>query len=94
MHPLLSKSAEDVVALITKSEKYRKYVWTAGRIIKRLGVETHVCSLPVAERSAILRHFRRLLRELDATGIVRKRREIQSIGFGDESGYDYVNGST
>ena len=91
MHPLLSKSIDDVVALITKSEKHRKYVWTAGRIIKRLGVETHVRSLSVTESSAILRHFRGLLRELDASGVVRKRREIQSIGFGDEPGYDYVN---
>ena len=91
MHPLLSKSVDDVAALITKSEKHRKYVWTAGRIVKRLGVETDLRSLSVTERSAILRHFRRLLRELAKRGIIRKRSEIQSIGFGDELGYDYVS---
>ena len=91
VHPLLSKSVEDVAALITESEKHRKYVWTAGRIIMRLGVETQVRSLAVRERAAILRHLRRLLRELDARGIIQKRSEIQSIGFGDELGYDYVS---
>src|ERR1043165_7372216 len=90
MSPLLSKSIDDVIALITESEKHRKYVWTAGRIVKQLGVEAHIRSLSATERSSILRHFRWLLRELDKLGFVRRRSEVQSIGFGDEPGYDYV----
>ena len=92
MDPLLSKSIEDVMVLIAESEKHRKYVRTAGRIIKRMGVEAHR-SLAAGERSAILRHFRRLLCDLEVQGFLRRRSEVQSIGLGDEPGYDYVHRS-
>lgn len=51
---------------------------------------THAEALPYEDRRRILRRIESFLEELAAKGVLRRRVEVQSIGYGDEVGFDYV----
>jgi len=86
----LPESPEEVLALIADSERHRKYVWTAGRVLKELSLWTRIEALSYDERKRVLRRIADYLQELAARGSLQYRGEVQSIGYGDEVGFDYV----
>lgn len=84
-------SPEQVLELIVASERHRKFVWTAGRILREAALWTRVESLGYEDRKLVLKRVTGFLEELAARGILRRRGEPQSIGYGDEIGFDYVH---
>jgi hypothetical protein len=84
------KSSGEVLAVI--AERHRKFVWTAGRVLREKALWTRVEGLPYRERKAVLKRLTTFLEDLADQGILERRREVQSIGYGDEAGFDYVGG--
>jgi hypothetical protein len=84
------KSSSEVLAVIANAERHRKFVWTAGRVLREAALWTRLEGLPHSERKRVLKQLVSVLEDLAAQGVLRRRREIQSIGYGDEIGFDYV----
>ncbi len=81
---------ERVVSLIDEAEQSRKFAWTAGRVIMRAGLAGELHQLEHDQRKAVLKRISRLLEDLAAQGVLQRRKELQSIGYGSEVGYDYL----
>jgi len=79
-----------VLAVIADAERHRKFVWTPGRVLREAALWTRVESLSYRERKAVLKSLASVLNNLAARGFLKRRAEVQSIGYGDETGYDYV----
>jgi hypothetical protein len=84
------KSSEEVLALIADAERHRKFVWTAGRVLREAALWTRLEGLPYRERKLVLTRLTTFLEDLAQQGVLDRRREVQSIGYGDEVGFDYV----
>lgn len=76
------------------NERHRKIVWTAGRVLKEMGLWTRIGGLEYEERKLVVRRLVRCLEALETSGALRRRPEPQSIGYGDEIGFDYVERGT
>jgi hypothetical protein len=86
----LPQSAEQVLTVISDAERHRKFVWTASRVLKEGGLLSSVDGVGYRERRATLKRIAGFLEELSAQRILHQRAEFQSIGFGDEIGFDYT----
>jgi len=60
---------EDVLAIIVAVERHRRFVWTAGRVLRETALWTRLEGLPYAERKAILRRLTIFLENLAEQGI-------------------------
>jgi hypothetical protein len=83
-------SQKQVLALIVDSERHRKF---AGRVLKEAALWTRVEALEYDDRKFVLKHIAGFLEDLAVRGILQRRSEPQSIGYGDEVGFDYVRPS-
>ncbi len=86
----ISPSADRVLTLIVHTEHHRKIVWTAGRVLKEAALWKRVEGLDYEERKLILKRVTDILEDLTARGVLQRRAEPQSIGYGNEIGFDYV----
>ena len=84
------KSVEEVLAVIVSAERHRKFVWTAGRVLRETALWTCLEGLPYAERKVVLTRITNILEDLASEGFLQRRPVPQSIGYGDETGFDYV----
>ncbi|HEX9201319.1 MAG TPA: hypothetical protein VF865_17295 [Acidobacteriaceae bacterium] len=84
------QSATDVLDVIANAERSRKFVWTAGRVIKESALTTRLADLGSNERKLVLTHITSILKGLAAQGILERRGARQSIRYGDEIGFDYL----
>jgi hypothetical protein len=83
-------SPEQVLDLIVSAERHKKVVWTAGRLLKEMALWTRVEQLDYEERRLVLKRVMRCLEVLESQGVLVRRQEPQSIGYGDEIGFDYA----
>ena len=88
------QSPEEVLALIVEAEGHRKFVWTAGRVLKEAALWARVEGLTYGERKVVLKRVTSLLEDLATQGILQRRQELQSIGYGNEIGFDYARSSS
>jgi hypothetical protein len=86
----LLPSQKQVLDLIVDSERHRKFVWTPGRVLKEAALWTRVEALEYDDRKFVLKRVAGFLEDLALRGILQRRNEPQSIGYGDEVGFDYV----
>jgi hypothetical protein len=84
-------SLEQMLDLIVSAERHRKFVWTAGRVLKEMALWTRVEQLGYGERKLVLKRVTRCLEDMESKGILQRRQEPQSISYGDEVGFDYVH---
>jgi hypothetical protein len=84
------KTPEDVLDVIVRSERSRRFAWTAGRVILRCALRIQFRSLEYNERKLILKRIRIYLDLLAERGLLVRREEPQSIGFGNEVGFDHL----
>jgi hypothetical protein len=59
--------------------------------LKEGALWSHVEHLKYRERKSVLKFVTNILDDLAAKGVLERRREPQSIGYGDEIGFDYVH---
>ncbi len=90
----LLPSPKQVLDLIVDSERHRKFVWTAGRVLKESALWTRVEGLEYDYRKFVLKRIAGFLEDLAVRGILQRRSEPQSIGYGEEVGFDYVRSQT
>ena len=83
-------SPERVLDLIVRTENHKKLVWTAGRVLKEAALWKRVEDLDYDERRIVLKRVTGFLEELASQGVLQRRAEPQSIGYGNEVGFDYV----
>ena len=86
----LLPSPKQILDLIVDSERHRKFVWTAGRVLKEAALWTRVEALEYDDRKFVLKRVAGFLEDLAVRGVLQRRCEPQSIGYGDEVGFDYV----
>ena len=86
----LLPSRKQVLDLIVDSERHRKFVWTAGRVLKESALWTRVEALEYDDRKFVLKCIAGFLEDLAVRGVLQRRNEPQSIGYGDEVGFDYI----
>ena len=84
-------STEQVFDLIVHAENHRKIVWTAGRLLKEAALWKQVEELRYEERKIVLKRVTGILEEFALKGHLERRSEPQSIGYGNEIGFDYVS---
>ena len=78
-------STAQVFELIVHTENHRKTVWTAGRVLKEAALWRQVQELDYEERKIVLKRI---------AGILEQFALPQSIGYGNEIGFDYVSNNT
>ena len=79
-----------ILDLIVREEAHKKLVWTAGRVLKEAALWKRVEELEYDERKIVLNRVTGLLEDFASQGFLRRRAEPQSIGYGNEIGFDYV----
>lgn len=84
------QTTRDLLAVILEAERSRKYVWTAGRVLIEGGFKGRWEELNANEKKTILRCLTKLLEALSDDGVPAPRPDLQSIGFGQEKGFDYL----
>jgi hypothetical protein len=84
------QTAREVLALIIAAERSRKYVWTADRVLIQGGFQGAWVKLNDNAKKVILRKLTELLEELADEGVLELRTISQSIGYGEEKGFDYI----
>lgn len=72
----LPDNPDQVLDIIVASEKHRKFVWTAGRVLREAALWTPVETLSFGERKAILKRLTLYLEELAGRGFLRRREEL------------------
>jgi hypothetical protein len=90
----LPQTSQQLLNLIVGAERHRKFVWTAGRVLREAALWKEVENLDYRERKAILQRLTGLLEQLADEGVLERRRELQSIGYGSEMGFDYLQNNT
>ena len=85
----LPNSPEQVLRIISDAERHRKFAWTASRVLKAGGHLTWIAGR-YAERKAVLKRIAGFLEDLAMQGFLSRRSELQSIGYGNEIGFDFV----
>ncbi len=91
--PSFPDSAEEVLLIIRGAEHRRKFAWSAGRVVQVARLTMRWSNCPHEERKRVLKDITNILELLANQGILRRRDEPQSIGYGRERGFDYI-GST
>ena len=81
---------ERILDLIVRTEEQKKIVWTAGRVLKEAALWKQVEELDYEERRMVLKRVTGLLEDIASQGLLQRRTEPQSIGYGNETGFDYV----
>ncbi len=76
--------------MIIAAERSREYVWTAGRVLIQGAFQGQWEELDPIEKKAVLMKITKLLEELADQGILEPRPILQSIGYGAEKGFDYI----
>jgi len=71
-----------VFDLIVREEAHKKLVWTAGRVLKEAALWKQVEELEYDERKIVLNRVTGFLEDFASQGILRRRTEPQSIGYG------------
>lgn len=84
-------SRAQVFDLIVHKENGRKIVWTAGRVLKELALWKQVEGLDYEERKIVTKRVTDMLEDVALQGHLQRRHELQSIGYGNEIGFDYVS---
>jgi hypothetical protein len=82
---------EQIFDLIVHVENHRKIVWTAGRVLKEAVLWKRVEELDYEERKIVLKRVTGILDEFALKRHLQRRNEPQSIGYGNEIGFDYVS---
>lgn len=85
------QSSKQVIELIANAERSRKFVWTAGRVVMKSGLRAQVSGLEYDQRKLLLERLAGFLEELASQGFLQRRPLRQSIGYGQEIGYDYTS---
>jgi hypothetical protein len=83
-------SSEQILDVIADAEDHKKIVWTAGRVLRKAALWKRVEALDYAERKIVLKRITSILEEFALNGHSRRRNEPQSIGYGNEIGFDYI----
>ena len=83
-------SSQQIFDLIVQAENHKKIVWTAGRVLKEAALWKRVEALDYDERKIVLKRVTGILEEFTLDGRLQRREEPQSIGYGNEIGFDYV----
>jgi hypothetical protein len=86
----LPQSTEQLLDVIIRAERTRRYVWTAKRVVSRSGVKTQLQELDPEQRKDLLQHLTGFLKDLAAQGFLVRRPFRQSVRNGDEIGFDFV----
>jgi len=84
------QTAKEVLTVILAAERSRKYVWTAGRVLIEGAFEGRWQALDSHEKKTLLKNLTKLLEALSDEGVLVLRPDLQSIGFGQEKGFDYI----
>lgn len=84
-------SSSQVFDLIVHTENHRKIVWTAGRVLKEAALWRQVEELDYEERKIVLKRIAGILEQFALQGRLQRRNDPQSIGYGNEIGFDYVS---
>jgi hypothetical protein len=66
----------------------KKLVWTAGRVLKEAALWKRVEELDYEERKIVLKRVTGFLEDFASQGFLQRRTEPQSIGCGNEIGFD------
>jgi hypothetical protein len=88
---IFPQTAKEVLAVIIAAERSRKYVWTAGRVLIQGAFQGPWEELDANEKKALLKKITKLLEELADDGVLLLRPILQSIGYGEEKGFDYIH---
>jgi hypothetical protein len=83
--------SREIFDLIVHVENHKKIVWTAGRVLKEASLWTRVEALDYDERKIVLKRVTGILEEFALKGHLQRRNEPQSIGYGNEIGFDYIH---
>jgi len=84
------QSSKEVLDLIARSERSRKFAWTAGRVLMKGALQAQFSALEYNERKLVLERLNVFLEELASRGILQRRAIRQGIGYGQEIGFDYT----
>jgi hypothetical protein len=84
------QTSKEVLAVITEAERSRKYVWTAGRVLIQGAFQGAWEELTPKAKKELLRKITSFLEELAGDGALLSRPILQSIGYGEEKGFDYI----
>lgn len=84
------RTTKDVLAVILAAERSRKYIWTAGRVLIEAGFVGRWNALDSNEKKTILKSLTKHLGALSEEGVLVARPDVQSIGFGQEKGFEYI----
>ena len=83
-------SSQEILDLIVHAENHKKIVWTAGRVLKEAALWKQVEALEYDERKIVLKRVTGILEGFSLKGLLERRNEPQSIGYGNEIGFDYI----
>ena len=83
-------ASQQIFDLIVHSEKHKKIVWTAGRVLREAALWKPVEELDYDERKIVLKRITDILEQFALKGRLQRRDKPQSIGYGNETGFDYV----
>jgi galactose-1-phosphate uridylyltransferase len=86
----VAPSPETVLDVIIRAEAHKKFVWTAWRVLKEAALSTRLEELDYEERKLVVKHVNELLKDLASRRVLYRRTVLQSIGWGNEIGYDFV----
>jgi len=86
----LPNSSSELLVLIEKTERSRRFVWTAGRIIQELGLRSQLRQVSSEERKHILQQLKKLLEELCSQRLLQRRSRRQSVRLNNDVGFDFV----
>lgn len=86
----LPESANEVLNIIVAAERHRKFVWTAGRVLRESALWTQVEAVNFDDRKRVLNRLTEFMDDLAVRGILHRRDEPQSLGYGNEVGFDYI----
>jgi hypothetical protein len=81
---------ERILDLIVRAEERKKVVWTAGRVLKEAALWRLVEELDYEERKVVLKRLTAFLEDFASQELFQRRAQPQSIGYGDEIGFDYI----
>lgn len=85
---------DQLLALILRAGKHRHLVWTAGRVLKEAALWKRVWQLDYEDRKRVLKGITSHLQALASQGILQRRAERQSVGYGNEIGFDYLGNNS
>ena len=83
-------TSQQIFDLIVHAENHKKVVWTAGRVLKEAALWERVETLDYDERKIVLKRVTAILEEFVLKGNLQRRNEPQSIGYGNEIGFNYI----